>query len=279
MLKAIGNAKEAQSSSQLSVVLYLLLVDSLESLDFLLGFGNLLSILGHSLTYSGCKPIGCGADGGIECRVEGKDCLSQCRRDHRVVIPCKVNEAGNGPMVAGQGVLLVVSDKGEWEGGSCWRWRDFHKGDAVMLVWRGGDTWHVQWWAAAFIAGVGGVGHLAMVRAAVVMAETAVFKAVSMCVMAERTEANMGIFTGYLAQAKLDEFVWWVDGKVVKEGPKREAGNFYRCQSCCLGVDGGSFGAVAAAAAAISATAAVAVLPLPDVFRWASLRSQVGWEE
>jgi len=46
-----------------------------------------------------------------------------------------------------------------------------------------------------------------MVRAAVVMAETAVFKAVSMCVMAERTEANMGIFTGYLAQAKLDEFV------------------------------------------------------------------------
>ena len=145
MLKAIGNAEEAQSSSQLSVVLCLLLVDSLESLDFLLGFGNLLSILGHLLTYSGCKPIGCGTDGGIECRVEGEDCLSQCQRDHWVVIPCEVNEASNGPVVAGQGVLLVVSDKGEWEGGSCWRWRDFHKGDAVMLVWRGGDTWHVQW--------------------------------------------------------------------------------------------------------------------------------------
>jgi hypothetical protein len=40
MLKAIGNADEAQSSSQLSVVLCLLLVDSLELLDFLLGFGK-----------------------------------------------------------------------------------------------------------------------------------------------------------------------------------------------------------------------------------------------
>jgi hypothetical protein len=65
----------------------------------------------------------------------------------------------------------------------------------------------VQWQAAAFIAGVGGVGHLAVVRAEVVMAETAVFKAVSVCVMVEQTKANMGIFTGYLAQAKLNEFV------------------------------------------------------------------------
>jgi len=76
MLKAIRNAEEAQSSSQLSVVLCLLLVDSLELLDFLLGFGNLLSILGCSLIHSGCKPIGRGTDGGIECRVEGEDCLS-----------------------------------------------------------------------------------------------------------------------------------------------------------------------------------------------------------
>jgi hypothetical protein len=75
-LKAIRNTKEAQLSSQLSVVLCPLLVDSLESLDFLLGFGDFLSILGHSLAYSGCKPIGCGADGGIECRVKGEDCLS-----------------------------------------------------------------------------------------------------------------------------------------------------------------------------------------------------------
>jgi len=80
-LKAIGNTEEAQSSSQLSVVLCSLLVDSLKSLDFLLSFGDLLSILGCSLAYSGCKPIGYGVDGGIECRVEGKDCLSQRWRD------------------------------------------------------------------------------------------------------------------------------------------------------------------------------------------------------
>ena len=59
----------------------------------------------------------------------------------------------------------------------------------------------------AFITGVGGIGHLAMVRAEVVVAEAAVLKAVSVRVVAERTEANMGISTGYLAWAKLDEFV------------------------------------------------------------------------
>jgi len=128
---------------QLLVVLCPLLVDSLESLDFLLGFGDLLSILGCSLAHSGCKPIGCGADGGIEHRIEGEDCLSQYRRDHQVVVPYEVNEAGNGPVVTGWGVLLIVSDKGEWEGGSCWRRRDFHKGDAVSLVWGRGDAWRV----------------------------------------------------------------------------------------------------------------------------------------
>ena len=59
----------------------------------------------------------------------------------------------------------------------------------------------------AFIAGVGGVGHLAVVRAEVVVAEAAVLKAVSVRVVAERTEANVGICTGYLAWAKLDKFV------------------------------------------------------------------------
>jgi hypothetical protein len=59
----------------------------------------------------------------------------------------------------------------------------------------------------AFIAGVGGVGHLAVVWAEVVVAEAAVLKAVSMHVVAERTEVNVGIITGYLAQAKLNEFV------------------------------------------------------------------------
>jgi hypothetical protein len=76
MLKAIRNTEEAQLSLQLLVVLCSLLVDSLKSLNFLLSFSNLLSVLGHSLVHSGCKPIGCGADGGIEHRVKGEDCLS-----------------------------------------------------------------------------------------------------------------------------------------------------------------------------------------------------------
>ena len=99
-LKAIGNTEEAQLSLQLLVVFCLLLVDPLELLNFLLSSGKLLSILGHSLMHSGCKPIGCGTDGGIEHRIEGKDCLSQCWRDHWVVVSGEVDEAGNGPTVA-----------------------------------------------------------------------------------------------------------------------------------------------------------------------------------
>jgi len=157
-----------------------------------------LSVLGHSLAYSGGKPIGCGADGGIERRVEGEDCLSRRRRDRRVVVPGEVDEAGDGSMVAVR-VLLVVSDNGEWEGGSFMRRRDFHKGDAIVLFGRGGDALRARRRTMAFIAGVGGVGHLSVVRAEVVMAEIAVLEAVSVCVVAERTEANVGISTGYLA--------------------------------------------------------------------------------
>jgi len=142
-LKAIGNAEEAQSSSQLSVVVCSLLVDSFESLDFLLGFGDLLSVLGCLLMYSGGKPIGCGADGGIEHWIEGEDCLSRCRRDCRVAVLGEVDEASDGLMVAVQ-VLLVVSDNGEWEGGSCWRHCDFREGDAFSLVGGRGDAWRVR---------------------------------------------------------------------------------------------------------------------------------------
>jgi hypothetical protein len=183
-----------------------LLVDPLELLDFLLGFGELLSVLGHLLAYSGGKPIGCGADGGIEHRVEGEDCLSRRRRDCWVVVPGKVDEAGDGLMVAVR-VLLVVSDNGEWEGGSCCRRRDFREGDAIALFRRGGDALCARRRAMAFIAGMGGIGHLVVVWAEVVVAETAVLEAVSMRVVVERTEANVGISTGYLARVKLDEFV------------------------------------------------------------------------
>jgi hypothetical protein len=118
----------------------------------------------------------------------------------------EVDEASDGPTVAVR-VLLVVSDKGEWEGGSCWRRRDFREGETVTLVGRGGDAWCVWQRAAAFIAGVGGIEHLAVVGTEVVVAETAVFEAVSMHVVAERTKANVGISTRYLAWAELDEFV------------------------------------------------------------------------
>ena len=46
-----------------------------------------------------------------------------------------------------------------------------------------------------------------MVGAEVVIAETAVFEAVSVRVVAERTKANVGISTRYLAWVKLDKFV------------------------------------------------------------------------
>ena len=57
------------------------------------------------------------------------------------------------------------------------------------------------------MAGMGGVGHLSVVRAEVVVAEAAVLEAVSVRVVAERTEANVGISAGYLAWVKLNEFV------------------------------------------------------------------------
>jgi hypothetical protein len=108
------------------------LVDSFELLDFLLKLSDLLSILGHSLLYSGGKPIGYGVDGGIECWVEGKDCFSQHQRDHWVLVLGEVNEAGNRPIVTGLGVLLIVSNNGEWEGGSCRRCRDLCKGVSLI---------------------------------------------------------------------------------------------------------------------------------------------------
>jgi hypothetical protein len=65
----------------------------------------------------------------------------------------------------------------------------------------------VQQRVVAFIAGVRDIRHLVVVRAEVVMAEAAVLKTVSVDVVVEWTEANVGISTGYLAWAKLDKFV------------------------------------------------------------------------
>jgi hypothetical protein len=111
------------------------------------------------------------------------------------------------------------------------------------------------------------------------VAEAAVLETVSVCVVAERTEANVGISTGYLAWAKLNKFVRRVDGEVAEERAEREVRNSLRCWSCCPGIDGRGFGAVVAVAAGVSAAAAVTTLSLPDVLQWASTRSQVGCGE
>jgi hypothetical protein len=110
--KAIGNAEEAQLSSQLVVVCGVLLVDALESVDLLLCLVELLRVLRCSLMHSGGKPIGCGMDGGTEHWVEGNECLSRCRGDWRVFSSDEVNKPCEGAQVIGHPLLLMLSDKG-----------------------------------------------------------------------------------------------------------------------------------------------------------------------
>jgi hypothetical protein len=119
MFKAIGNAEDSQSSSQLAVVSCSLLVEAFEPLDVLVGFGELLSLLSGLLVYSGDKPIGCGIDGSIDCWIECEDCLSQSRGDWWVFVPGEVDESCNRPWVEGHPFLFMVSDKSVCEGGSC----------------------------------------------------------------------------------------------------------------------------------------------------------------
>ncbi len=76
-LKAIGNAEEAQSSSQLPVVGVALLVESFELYDAESCFRNALGVVFGPLSDGGGEPEGGGMDGGIEGRVEGEDCLGQ----------------------------------------------------------------------------------------------------------------------------------------------------------------------------------------------------------
>jgi len=65
---------------------------------------KLLGVLLCPLSDGAGEPEGCGVNGGIEHRIEGEDCFSQCRGDWQVVL------------------LGDVGDKAEWDGGSCWRW-------------------------------------------------------------------------------------------------------------------------------------------------------------
>ena len=62
----------------------------------------------------------------------------------------------------------------------------------------------------------------------------------------------------------------------MEDRAEREARNLLRCRSGCPGVDGGCFSTVVTVVAAVGAAVAVATLPLSDVFRRVSTRSQVG---
>src|SRR6266851_6139363 len=74
-LKAIGNADEAQSSSQLSVVGVALGVESFELLDPSRCLFELLDVMFGPLSDRGGEAEGGGADGGIDGGVEHENCL------------------------------------------------------------------------------------------------------------------------------------------------------------------------------------------------------------
>jgi hypothetical protein len=170
---------------QLPVVCLALLIESFELDDALLGIGKFLSIVSRSLAYSGGKPKGCGTDGGIEHWIEGEDGLSQRRRDRWVFGPDKVNEASE---LGEQAVLLIVSDKGEWEGGSCWRCRDLLGVDAFLRFWGRRDAGGVWWRLAFFIGGVRAGIHLSVSRAVVILAKALVFEGMRVGGVVERGE-------------------------------------------------------------------------------------------
>ncbi len=95
---------------QLSIVGVVLLVESLELDDVEACVGQALGVMFGPLSDSGGKPKGGGADGGIEGRVEGEDCLCRCWQDRQVVLTCGVGDETKG------------------DGGNCWRQQDFRKG-------------------------------------------------------------------------------------------------------------------------------------------------------
>jgi len=73
--KAIGNAKKAQLSSQLSVVGVALGVDSFELFNSLRRLFELRDIVFSPLSDCGGEAKGSGADGGIDGGVEHENCL------------------------------------------------------------------------------------------------------------------------------------------------------------------------------------------------------------
>jgi hypothetical protein len=201
----MGNCEQAQSSSQLSVVSLLLLVDRFESGDLVLRFLELLSRVGRSLANSGDKPKGRGAEGGSdgwvkgEQWVESEEGFSRSWRDWWVLILLEFDEAGDGVFVLSP--FLIGSDEGEWEGGSCRMRCNLLNGCWFGRAW---DIWCVRRRA---VSGVrrGRAGHLVrdVSSAARVSAIVFVFETVGVRNMAEggprqpeASLANCGTKTG-----------------------------------------------------------------------------------
>ena len=133
MFKAIGNAEEAQSSSQLSVVGVALLIELFELDDPEPRFGQALRVLFGPLA-DGCgEPEGGGADGGVKGWVEGEDCLRRCWRDRWVVL---AHDVGN---------------EAEGDGSFCWRRRDLREGWTGGRFWGRGDAGRVARRVVRFI--------------------------------------------------------------------------------------------------------------------------------
>jgi len=129
--KAIGNCDDAQLSSQLPDVGDSLLVDRLESCNFVFCILEFLSELCRLVANSGDKPIGHSPDGGTDSWVkseewiECKDARSRSWRDWGVLVPLEFDEAGE-PFFFGS--FFNTGCKGEWEGGSDRRRHDFLNG-------------------------------------------------------------------------------------------------------------------------------------------------------
>ena len=87
---------------------------------------------------------------------------------------------------------------------------------------------------------------------------------------------NLGTKIGYQRWVELDEFMCGIDGRVVKEVPKREARDVDRLGSGCSGTDSPAVSAVGGDVAAIATRFTAAVLMLANVLRWSLSRSQTG---
>ncbi len=138
-----------------------------------------LGVVFGPLSDGGGEPKGGGADGGIEGRVEGEDCLRRHWQDWRVVLPSN------------------VGDESERDGGSCWRRRDFCEGGTGRRFGGQGDAGCVARQAVHFIGQViQSIGHLFVSFAVMIFAKVCVLNSVGMSDVTEQGgEQNIGILT------------------------------------------------------------------------------------